>query len=211
MSTAERFDGLAEGYSARTYADPDAYARGRAELVVSLGPRLEAGDEVLDLGCGDAHMAVPLQALGLRYRGVDGSAAMIAEGRRVLGDEVPLQVAQMERYEPPGPVAATLILNALHYPDDRVAFLRRVAGYTTKKVVFDFNPRVHDAAGVERDLRLAGLLLVARRGYLVPQSFRLPAFVAGGLRRLERSDRVSRLVLRVRGQWLYAAVAGGTR
>src|SRR5262245_3140871 len=139
MSAAERFDGLAEGYSARTYADPGAYARGRAELVVSLGPRLEPGDEVLDLGCGDAHMAGPLEALGLRYRGVDGSAAMIAEGRRVLGERVPLEVAQMESYEPTAPVAATLILNALHYPVDRVAFLRHVASYTATKVVFDFN------------------------------------------------------------------------
>jgi hypothetical protein len=136
---------------------------------------------------------------------------MIAEARRVLGDEVPLEVAQMERYEPPEPVAATLILNALHYPEDRVAFLRRVAGYTTKKVVFDFNPRVHLAAGVERDLELAGLSLAARRGYLVPQSFRLPGFLARALRRLERIDGVAGLVLRVRGQWLYAAVPRGPR
>jgi SAM-dependent methyltransferase len=161
---------------------------------------------VLDLGCGDAHMAVPLEALGLRYRGVDGSAAMIAEGRRALGERVPLEVAQMESYVPPKPVAATLILNAIHYPDDRVAFLRHVAGYTTTKVVFDFNPRLHDAAGVERDLRLAGLALAGRRGYLVPQSFRLPALLARGLRRVERIDVVARLVLRLRGQWLYVAV-----
>ena len=30
MSTAEKFDSLAEGYAERTYADPEAYARGRA-------------------------------------------------------------------------------------------------------------------------------------------------------------------------------------
>jgi hypothetical protein len=206
MSAAEKFDGLAEGYAARTYADPEGYAQGRAELAVSLGPRLEPGDEVLDLACGDAHMAPPLSALGLRYRGVDGSAAMIDEARRILGDRLPLEVASMESYEPPSPVAATLILNALNYPSDRVAFLRHVAGYTTKKVVFDFSPRLHDPAEVERDLRLAGLQLAARRGYLVPQSLRLPKLVTAGVRRLEPVDRAASLVLRLRGQWLYAAV-----
>jgi len=208
VSAVDKFDGLAKDYSARTYADPEGYARGRAELVVSLGPRLETGDEVLDLACGDAHMAPPLEALGLRYRGVDGSAGMVAEARRLHGERLPLDVAPMEEYAPPEPVAATLILNALGYPADRVAFLRHVAGYTTKKVVFDFNPRVHRAADVERDLRLAGLELAARRGYLVPQNMRLPKLAVAGLRKLEPLDAVSSLVLRVRGQWLYAAVPG---
>src|SRR5262249_18160616 len=123
MTSADMFGSLAQGYAARTYADPEGYARGRAELAVSLGPRLELGDEVLDLACGDAHMAPALAALGLRYRGVDGSEAMIAEARRHLGDAVPLAVAPMESYEPPAPVAATLVLNALSYPSDRVTFL----------------------------------------------------------------------------------------
>jgi SAM-dependent methyltransferase len=206
VSAAEKFDSLAEGYAERTYADPQAYARGRAQLVVALGPRLYPCDEVLDLGCGDAHMAPPLEALGLRYRGVDGSEGMIAEARRLHGERLSLEVAPMEAYEPPEPVAATLILNAIGYPEDRVAFLRHVAGYTKQKVVFDFNPRLHDTAGIERDLRLAGLQLAARRGYLVPQSLRLPGPVAAGLRRLEPLDAAAALVLRLRGQWLYAAV-----
>jgi SAM-dependent methyltransferase len=161
---------------------------------------------VLDLACGDAHMAEPLLALGLRYRGVDGSEGMIAEARRLHGEALPLEVAPMETYEPPECVDATLILNAIVYPEDRVAFLRHVAGYTRKKVVFDFNPRQLDAAEIERDLRLAGLQLAARRGYLVPQSMRLPGPLAAGLRRLEPLDAAASLVLRLRGQWLYAAV-----
>jgi SAM-dependent methyltransferase len=206
MSAIEKFDGLAEGYSSRTYADPDAYAGARAALVVSLGPRLEPGDEVLDLACGDAHLAGPLEALGLRYRGVDGSEAMIAEARRVLGERVPLEIAPMESYAPTEPVAATLILNALQYPPDRVAFLRGVAAYTTKKIVFDFNPRVDRAADVERDLRAAGVEVAARRAFLVPQSFRVPGVVASALRRVEGVERAAALMLRLRGQWLYAAV-----
>jgi SAM-dependent methyltransferase len=206
VKSAEKYDALAEGYAARTYADPDTYARGRAELVVSLGPKLYPCDEVLDLACGHAHMAEPLLAHGLRYRGVDGSVGMIAEARRLHGERVPLEVAPMESYEPPEPVAATVILNAMGYPDDRVAFLRHVAGYTTTKVVFDFNPRLHDPAELERDLRLAGLQVAARRPYLVPQSRRLPTPVAAALRRLEPVETAAALLLYVGGQWLYAAV-----
>jgi SAM-dependent methyltransferase len=206
MSAAERFDGLARDYSERTYADPEGYARGRAELAVSLGVPLEPGDEVLDLACGDGHMAPLLASLGMRYRGVDGSEAMIAEARRLVGEDVSFEVAPMESYEPPGPVAATLVLNALKYPADRVVFLRRVAGYTTKKVVFDFNPRIQNATEIELDLRLAGLRLAERRAYLVPQTYRLPGMVAAGLRRLEPVDAAAALVLRLRGQWLCAAV-----
>jgi len=206
MNAVDKFDRIAEGYAERTYADPEGYARGRAEIVVALGPRLEPGDAVLDLACGDANMAAPLLAHGLRYRGVDGSTGMIDAARRALGERVPLEVAPMEEYEPPEPVAATLILNALHYPADRTAFLRRVAGYTTRKLVFDFSPRVEDTAGVERDLRAAGLELAARRAYLVPQTRRLAAPATAALRSVERVDPLAALVLRARGQWIYAAV-----
>ena len=107
---------------------------------------------------------------------------------------------------PPEPVAATLILNALYYAEDRAGFLRHVASYTTRKIVFDFNPRTEAAAAVERDLRAAGLELAARRAYLVPQSLRLPRPAAAALRRLEPIEPLAALVLRLRGQWLYAAV-----
>ena len=51
-------------------------------------------------------------ALGYRYRGVEGSAEMIAAARERLGDSVPLEVSLMEDYEPPEPVDMTLCLRA---------------------------------------------------------------------------------------------------
>ena len=86
-------------------------------------------------------MAEPLLALGYRYRGVDGSAAMIEEARARLGDRVPLDVSLMDEYEPDEPVDMTLCLRAFYYAADRRAFFRRVAGYTRTKFVFDFDPR----------------------------------------------------------------------
>jgi ubiquinone/menaquinone biosynthesis C-methylase UbiE len=205
MRTIEKFDKLAEGYAERTYADPAGFAEARAAVIVSLGPPLVPGDEVLDLACGDALVAEPLLARGLRYRGADGSAGMIEQARRRLAKTVPLEVALMDDYEPPAAVAATLVLNALQYPADRVAFFRRVAGYTTKKLVLDFSPRVDEVAALERDLRQAGLEVAARRAFLVPRTRRLPGPALGALRLVERVDPLAATVLRRGGKWLYAA------
>ena len=62
-----KYDSLADGFSEREYADPARYSAGRARLVVELGHRLEPGNTVLDLGCGDGIMAAPLLAYGLVY------------------------------------------------------------------------------------------------------------------------------------------------
>ena len=56
----------------REYADPVPYLRHRAELIVSLGPRLEAGARLLDLACGDGGLADFLP--GIDYLGVDAHA-----------------------------------------------------------------------------------------------------------------------------------------
>jgi SAM-dependent methyltransferase len=206
VSAVDKFDRIAEGYATRMYADPERFASARADVVVALGPPLEPADEVLDLACGYALGAERLLELGFRYRGVDGSAAMIEQARRRLGSRVPLDVALMEAYAPPAPVAATLVFSALYYATDRVAFLAHLAGFTTTKIVFDFSPRVDDAAAIERDLRAAGLELAARRAFLAPRARRLNRTATRAVRLAERSDTLASLVLRRGGTWLYAVV-----
>ena len=83
MSQLEKFDRARAGLHRRTTTPtPARYtvrrARGRDR---GSGRRCRPGATVLDLACGDANMAEPLLALGYRYRGVDGSAAMIDEAR----------------------------------------------------------------------------------------------------------------------------------
>jgi hypothetical protein len=63
---SSKYDEAAERFTEQEYGDPRRYFSHRAELVVSLGPRLEPGDEVLDLACADAGLAEPLLARGLR-------------------------------------------------------------------------------------------------------------------------------------------------
>jgi SAM-dependent methyltransferase len=205
MSAIEKFDRLARGYAAHDYADPARYAARRADVALALGPELAPGSTVLDLACGDANMAEPLLARGLRYRGVDGSAGMIQEARSRLGDAVELEVARMDEYEPPAPVDLTLCLRAFYYPADRGAFLRRVAAYTRVKLVFDFDPRVQDRKQIVRELHENGFDRVELRPFFLPQRAAPPAPIRAALLALEQAGPLARAALHVRGIWFCAA------
>jgi SAM-dependent methyltransferase len=189
-------------WSERAYADPRAYLAHRAALVATLGPPLVAGDTVLDLACGDGALADFLQD-GIRYRGVDASEAMVAEGVR-SGRAV--ELGDLNDYEPPEPVAATTCFRAIYYTRDRGAFFRRASGYTTKKLVFDLNPRQYRVSDVQADLEAAGWGQLELRPFFSPQTRSLPAPLAALLRGLEGSGPLARALLRVRFTYLCAAV-----
>jgi SAM-dependent methyltransferase len=198
--TSAKYADAAERWSEEQYANADAYLRHRAELIVSLGPRLEPGDRVLDLACGDAGLADFLRPF--EYVGVDASEPMVraaqARGARV-------ELADLNDYEPDRPVAATTCFRAIYYARDRRELFRRIAGYTEKKLVFDLNPRQYPLAEVREDLRAAGFDRLALRPFFVPQTRALPAPAAAALRRAELSGSLARLLLRFRFTYLCAA------
>ena len=194
--TWEKYDAKAERWSETAYADANAYLAHRGELIRTLGPRLQEGDTVLDLACGDGGIAgfLPDQ----RYVGVDANAEMVAAGR-ALGREI--VEGDLNVYMPPAPVEATTIFRAIYYAADRRDLLMRIAGYTTRKVVFDLNPRQYRLADVRADLEAAGFDRLATRPFFVPQTRgRLPA-----LQLLERSGPLARAILRVRFTLICAA------
>jgi SAM-dependent methyltransferase len=195
----------AEEWTDRQYADAFAYLAHRADLVVSLGPPLEAGDEVLDLACGDGGLGKLLLDRGLSYRGVDAAAEMVAAGVRRLGGHAMVDVGDLNTYVPPSPVSATTVFRAIYYARDRRTFFRHAAGYTEKKLVFDLNPRQYVVADVLRDLRAAGLPRIALRPFFVPQTVALPRALVATARTLERSGPFARLALRFRFTYLVAA------
>jgi len=184
-------------WSDREYADPVPYLRHRAQLTVSLGPRLEPGDRLCDLACGDGGLADFLP--GIEYVGVDADPKMVAEAR-VKGREI--EWADLNDYEPDLPVAATSIFRAVYYARDRLAFFRRVAGYTERKLVFDLNPREYRLEEVAADLRKAGFDRIARRPFFVPQTVALPRPVGAALVAAERARPLARLALRFRFTYL---------
>jgi len=184
----------------RAYADPVPYLRHRARLVVSLGPRLEQGDRLVDLACGDGGLADFLP--GIEYLGVDSSPERIEEaaskGRTIVA-------ADLNDFVPERPVTATTLFRALYYTRDRRAFFAHVAGYTERKLVFDVNPRQYAVGDVVADLRAAGWPDVAMRPFFVPQTRALPRPVGAALVAAERSGPLARLALRVRFTYLVAA------
>jgi SAM-dependent methyltransferase len=200
MTSWDKYAGNAAGWSDEQYADARVYLARRAEFVRSLGPRLAAGDIVLDLACGDGGLAdfLPEQ----RYVGVDASEDMVAAGRS-RGRE--LVAADLNDYEPPQPVQATTIFRAIYYARDRPALFLKIGGYTEKKIVFDLNPRQYSLAEVRADLRAAGFDQFDGRPFFVPQTRALPLPVALGLRGLEHARPLAELVLRVRFTLLCAA------
>ena len=186
------------------YADPHGYLAHRAELILTLGPRLEPGDTLLDLACGDGGLADHLP--GISYRGVDASAEMVAsaqaQGRNVVQ-------GNLNDYEPPEPVSATSCFRAIYYADDREAFFRRAADYTEKKLVFDLNPRQYRVEEVRGQLRAAGFEQLELRPFFSPQRVSLPGPAARALHALERSGPLAGLALRFRFSYLCAAFRGG--
>ena len=200
MTSWEKYEDKARDWTTAQYADARAYLAARAALVVALGPRLEPGDSVLDLACGDGGLADFLP--GCRYLGVDASPEMVEAGRR-RGRE--LHLADLNEYVPPAPVQATTIFRAIYYARDRVELLRHIAGYTEKKLVFDLNPRQFRLDDVRTDLREAGFGALALQPFFVPQTRALPGAAAHALRLLERSGPLARGLLRYRFTLLCAA------
>jgi SAM-dependent methyltransferase len=188
VTSWEKYSDAAPNWSEEQYADIRAYLTHRAELVRTLGPPLEDGDAVLDLACGDGALADFLP--GLRYLGVDASAEMVAAGRASGRD---LVEGDLNEFAPSQPVQATTIFRAIYYARDRGALLRRIAAYTEKKLVFDLNPRQYRLEDVRADLRGAGFDELATRPFFVPQTRSLQ-----GLKHLERSGPLARLLLRYR-------------
>jgi SAM-dependent methyltransferase len=199
--TWEKYGGKAQGWSDSAYADARTYLARRADMVRTLGPGLRSGDTVLDLACGDGGLAdfLPDQ----RYVGVDANAEMIAAGR-ARGREI--VEADLNAFVPPSPVEATTIFRAIYYATDRRALLERVAGYTTRKLVFDLNPRQYRLADVRADLEAAGFDRLVTHPFFVPQT-RAPL---PGLQLLERSGPVANAILRLRFTLICSAWSGRT-
>jgi SAM-dependent methyltransferase len=205
VSKDDQYARKADEWTEREYADAVAYLAHRADLIVALGPRLDEGDEVLDLACGDGGLGELLLDRGLRYRGVDLTEEMASEAHRRLCDRAAVDVGDLNDYIPPGRVAATTVFRAIYYARDRLRFFEHVASFTEKKLVFDVNPRQYLVEEVVADLRTAGFGQVALRPFFVPQTVALPGLAVAVATALEQSGPLARLALRFRFTYLVAA------
>lgn len=204
-SKEDQYARQAAEWTEAAYADVGAYLDHRAELIVSLGPRLQPGDTVLDLACGDGGLGEALLARGVGYHGVDATPEMVDAARRRLRGRAEIVAGDLNDYAPPERVAATTVFRAIYYARDRGAFFAHVGGYTEKKLVFDLNPRQYRVDDVVADLRSAGFGEVELRPFFVPQTVSLPGPLLAVAKTLERSGPLAQAALRLRFTYLLAA------
>jgi SAM-dependent methyltransferase len=202
---SEKYDGLAAEFSAREYGDPARYYARRAEAIVGVGPRLDPGDRILDIACGDGGQAVPLLEHGLAYYGIDVSPQMIAVAGERLGPRAHVEVGDMFSYVPPQPVAATSCFRAIYYATDMRETFAHLGSYTEKKLVFDFSPRDYDRRQMVADLRAAGFSTVTLRPFLYPQHYAPPRIVDALLRAAENVEPLVRPLMRLRFTYVCSA------
>ena len=192
---------MVTGWTERAYGDPDWYLEQRADVIVHLGPRLERGDTLLDLACGDGALADQLPN-GVAYVGVDLNDERLAVARARGLDVVR---ADLNEYVPAQPVDVTTCFRAIYYARDRRAFLEHVRTYTKKKLVFDLNPRQYRVADVREDVLAAGYGRFELQPLFVSQRFAVAPSLGRALRRLEHVGPVSRALLRFRFTYVCAA------
>jgi predicted TPR repeat methyltransferase len=205
-----KYDRLAARWTTESYVDPDYYLSRRAAAFLTLGPPLARGDRVLELGCADGSFADPLLAVGLDYIGVDASGRMVEAAARRLQGRAAVQRGDLNDYRPSEHVAATCAFRCISYVDDRSAFFRAAAEYTSKKLVFDVSPRQHSVDQLRAELEAAGFDGFEMRPFLVPSRRAVPLLARRVLAAGERIGPLSRLLLAFRFSYVCAAFRVGS-
>jgi len=106
-------------------------------------PYLKNFQSVLDLGCGPAEITCELARRhpGIAFLGVDHSPAAIRraeDNARSLGlGNVSFQVAAIEKFNPDKPVDLVTMFDALHHLTEPEAFIRRMAGWTSRFLLIE--------------------------------------------------------------------------
>jgi len=197
--------------------DPDGYAR-NARFVSDLGAAVvellapQAGERILDLGCGDGALTIKLAAMGCDVIGVDASAPQVEAARRLGLDA---RVADGARLTFDAEFDAVFSNAAIHWmkpPDDVIAgvwralrpggrFVGELGGYgcveTIKRALIDalerrgidgdalnpwYFPTVEDYSA-----RLARRGFAVRYIALIPRPTPLPTEINGWLETFAQS------------------------
>jgi SAM-dependent methyltransferase len=117
------------------FANPEPYLRNnpyislRAQLIRRMLPAL-AGKSVLDLGCGDGRISIPLAGEASELWLVDASAAMIENARRRIppgeAGKIRCVCKDLADFEPPHKFDVVLCIGVLAHVADPPATLRLI-------------------------------------------------------------------------------------
>lgn len=179
----DKFSKVAQGFTEKSYANPEEFMGRRAEMIVSWGSILQAGDSVLELGCGDGSLAYWLARKGLRYTGTDCAPGMIraAKANAAL-HEFPARFFEMDMNSPVGIENCDCIFGFCRtffsYCKSPAWTLQKLRPHVCQKIMVDWNrySRVSLKDAVA-SVRGAGFRNVSYRPFLVPSRHRLPSWV----------------------------------
>jgi SAM-dependent methyltransferase len=177
---AAKYNGLADGFAERTWANLVFDMRRRLTLATTWGKTLEAGNSVVEFGCGDGYLAQLLVQEGFHYRGLDISPRMVAMAERRLSvaeltaSFLAVDVDQVSLTESID--AAVSYMGAFFtFIPDPLTLLQRIRPYIRKKIIVDLNPRERITIQNGMDmLQTAGFQNVAWRPFFVPVATKLP-------------------------------------
>ena len=116
-----------------TTYDPDRdfdawYTRATAAII---GPRLHAGQKILELGCATGLMTSLLASSGAAILGVERSTEYLPRARARGLPGVRYVQSDLETFAPEGRIDNVLATNLLHEFDDPSWLLRRIHGWLT--------------------------------------------------------------------------------
>lgn len=136
--TKAYFDKVVRDWMKRAYDPEDKFltfptGKVRKELTISEIRRLNAGKNVIDLGCGTGHLVIDLLKNGYNACGVDNAPNMISEARKMLMKELPtlnnseiFQVKDVLDLEIDGKFDVVTAMGLMEYLEDDISFFMTV-------------------------------------------------------------------------------------
>jgi ubiquinone/menaquinone biosynthesis C-methylase UbiE len=170
----QKFNSLAPAFSEREYANLDEYMKRRLKLAINWGKKLEPGDSVLELGCGDGHLLSLFAKRGYKCIGVDISPKMIEAAKiknAARGTDVKFYVSDVESFTISEPVDLIISMRAFYsYVTKPMPLLLSLHKFSKKKVIIDVDPRKEVPLGqAVQDFKHAGFENVQWHPFFVPQ------------------------------------------
>lgn len=194
MSLVDKYNRAANGFAEREYADPEGYNLRKAFRAVKCGRRrLEPGDTVLELGCGDGIISYYFaQVYEMQVIGVDMAGEMVRAAQKRCERCVPQPIFLVGDLNnltdlrlPSNSIACTTLFRSSYYVRDWLAFAPKMCSIAPK-LVMDVNPRTQDVKAIRHALREAGFRWCWSRPFFTPMSRTLPRIGHWTLQRMER-------------------------
>jgi len=195
-----KYDAIAESYSSR-YVDAEKIFSEQLSLILGWGSPIRPGDSALEFGCADGSLAMALARRGIKTRGVDFSPKMteVAQKRASeAGIIVEFVTGDVRKYFPNREfdVVIGLMWDFFSFAKPQRQVLRRVLGFTRRKIIVDVNLRRYPLQRAIDDIVSAGFRNVEWRPFFIPQKYRLGLFSGALLRLCAATPLVRDMILR---------------